>query len=54
MVTNPEKWVNDFKNAGANQITFHIEATEGRTEVGVIIWRLLTAQGTWKHYWFIN
>jgi len=28
MVTNPEKWVDDFKDAGASSITFHIEATE--------------------------
>lgn len=26
MVSEPEKWVNDFADAGANQYTFHIEA----------------------------
>ncbi|KAN0045354.1 hypothetical protein ACTA71_005731 [Dictyostelium dimigraforme] len=30
MVTNPETMIEDFKNAGANSITFHIEATETR------------------------
>jgi len=28
MVSNPEKWVDDFKEAGASSLTFHIEATE--------------------------
>jgi ribulose-phosphate 3-epimerase len=28
MVTNPEKWVDDFKDAGASSLTFHIETTE--------------------------
>ncbi|EFA77413.1 ribulose phosphate 3-epimerase [Heterostelium album PN500] len=28
MVTNPESMIDDFKNAGADGITFHIEATE--------------------------
>lgn len=32
MVTNPEKWVKDFAAAGADMFTFHIEATEGRTD----------------------
>jgi ribulose-phosphate 3-epimerase len=27
MVSKPEQWVDDFAAAGANQYTFHIEAT---------------------------
>ena len=27
MVSKPEQWVDDFHQAGANQITFHLEAT---------------------------
>jgi ribulose-phosphate 3-epimerase len=30
MVTNPEQWVKPFADAGADCITFHIEATMGR------------------------
>jgi len=30
MVSHPEQWVDDFKNAGANNFTFHIEATSTR------------------------
>ncbi|KAF2069545.1 hypothetical protein CYY_009136 [Polysphondylium violaceum] len=30
MVSNPELMIDDFKNAGANSITFHIEVTEER------------------------
>jgi pentose-5-phosphate-3-epimerase len=26
MVSEPEKWLQDFKNAGASGFTFHIEA----------------------------
>ncbi|KAI9597894.1 ribulose-phosphate 3-epimerase [Syncephalis fuscata] len=28
MVSEPEKWVNDFAKAGASMYTFHVEATE--------------------------
>ncbi len=27
MVSEPEKWIDDFKQAGADQYTFHLEAT---------------------------
>jgi ribulose-phosphate 3-epimerase len=26
MVSNPAQWINDFADAGASQITFHVEA----------------------------
>eukprot|EP00276_Gloeochaete_wittrockiana_P016130 CAMPEP_0184341850 /NCGR_PEP_ID=MMETSP1089-20130417/10450_1 /TAXON_ID=38269 ORGANISM="Gloeochaete wittrockiana, Strain SAG46.84" /NCGR_SAMPLE_ID=MMETSP1089 /ASSEMBLY_ACC=CAM_ASM_000445 /LENGTH=221 /DNA_ID=CAMNT_0026670365 /DNA_START=19 /DNA_END=684 /DNA_ORIENTATION=- len=28
MVTNPEKWLNDFKDAGASGFTFHLESVD--------------------------
>jgi len=33
MIEHPEKWIKDFKDAGANQITFHLEATENPVKV---------------------
>ncbi|KAJ3117517.1 hypothetical protein HDU96_006446 [Phlyctochytrium bullatum] len=33
MVSEPEKWVDDFAKAGANMYTFHIEATKNPVEL---------------------
>lgn len=33
MVANPEKWVDDMADAGADQYTFHIEATDSPLEL---------------------
>jgi ribulose-phosphate 3-epimerase len=40
MVTNPEQWVDDFKNAGASQITFHWEAMDSVHECRALIKRI--------------
>jgi len=32
MIENPEKWINDFHKAGANQLTLHIETTRENTK----------------------
>jgi ribulose-phosphate 3-epimerase len=33
MVSHPDKWVDDFAAAGANQFTFHIEAEGDKSEL---------------------
>ncbi|RYG52914.1 ribulose-phosphate 3-epimerase [archaeon] len=38
MVSNPEKWVDDFAEAGATTFTFHIEAT---ADAGALIDRIV-------------
>ena len=37
MVTDPNKWIDDMANAGADMFTFHIEAVEGHTNVNSTI-----------------
>jgi len=40
MVANPLEWINDMANAGANQYTFHLEATD---EVSLVIRKIKEA-----------
>lgn len=37
MVSKPEQWVNDFAAAGADQYTFHIEATEDPVSLAKLV-----------------
>ena len=37
MVTDPNKWIDDMANAGANMFTFHIEAVKGNADINSTI-----------------
>ena len=41
MVTNPEKWVDDVANAGANIYTFHVEVDLSVEEKIALIERII-------------
>jgi ribulose-phosphate 3-epimerase len=43
MVSNPGQWVADFKDAGASQITFHIEAVESDESLAALITQIKEA-----------
>lgn len=38
MVSNPEKWIDQFAKAGANGVTFHIEVCDTESKSSVNMW----------------
>uniref|UniRef100_A0A0G4I463 ribulose-phosphate 3-epimerase n=1 Tax=Chromera velia CCMP2878 TaxID=1169474 RepID=A0A0G4I463_9ALVE len=45
MVSNPGQWIEDFKKAGADQFTFHLETCEGSVEKAVELIDRIVATG---------
>ena len=43
MVSNPAQWITDMKDAGADQFTFHLEATDGEEETKAVIAQIKAA-----------
>ena len=44
MVSEPDKWVNDMKEAGADMFTFHIEATKDSAATKALIKKIQDAK----------